>query len=82
MKGWNGSYSMPKNLSANRTVLLMRLVVYEGGMRVGSGWTLFDNEYGQQAPTMISDNGEVLPEGWYSLHVLSHEIALLNETVQ
>jgi hypothetical protein len=67
----------------------MRLVVYDGGERVGSGWTLFDNDYGQQAPTMITDEattpegiGIALREGWYQLHILSHEIALLNETIQ
>jgi hypothetical protein len=66
----------------------MRLVVYDETGRIGHGWTLFDNDFGTAVPVLIDDNitvhgaGLPLPEGMYQLHILSHEIALYNDTIQ
>ena len=71
---------MGKTFSA----VMQKLLVYQNNNRVGYGYVIIRGDGRMSAPTLLSDDGKILPQGeWYNLVMTSEQhLVVINGTKQ
>jgi hypothetical protein len=71
---------MPPKMRGTATGLLTRLTVYHGHDKVGIGFALFFNDY-HYRPELSTEDGQRLPEDWYTIVAESQHVVVVSLTV-
>ena len=69
-------------MSKSLTGVMISFVVFKDDNIVGHGYAIYHNGKLSQPFLVSNDTGERLPEDWYKLMTIEHQLVVVNETIQ